>query len=125
MRPTPTRTKSRNTSRSRSNVLKPAARWRISSIVGGDINTHCRPGLEPGPITTGFHCYENRLPPAPNEKPRRMGPGVRRDDVSGQRFAPHITSIAPLTIASSSLRGMRAGADRDGVDGGGGEMRKH
>jgi hypothetical protein len=40
-----------------------------------------RPGLEPGPITTGINCYtkavEQRRSP---QTSRRMGLGVRRDD---------------------------------------------
>src|SRR5436190_20649891 len=50
-------TKSRNTSRSRSRVLKPAAHWRMSSTASGDIDIRCRPGLEPGPITTSGHWF--------------------------------------------------------------------
>ena len=40
-----------------------------------------RPGLEPGPITTGFCCCAKAVQQSfSTEKPRRMGPGVRRDD---------------------------------------------
>src|ERR1700704_6683135 len=42
------------------------------------------------------------------EKPRRMGPRFRGDDL--RSYARTITSIAPFTIASSSLRGTRARA---------------
>src|SRR6202051_5100201 len=38
MQPTPTRTKSQNMSRSRSNALRPAARWRISSSASGGLD---------------------------------------------------------------------------------------
>ena len=33
-----------------------------------------------GPITTGLNCYRRYPPPCPNERARRMGPCVRRDD---------------------------------------------
>ena len=35
-----------------------------------------------GPITTGVRGYERYLPRCLNEKTRRMGPGVRRDDAN-------------------------------------------
>src|SRR6202051_5237097 len=46
------------------------------------------PASEPGPITTEFSCFakavEQRLSTQP---PRRMGPGLRRDDVGDCAFA--------------------------------------
>jgi hypothetical protein len=35
----------------------------------------------PGPITTGLRGYGRQLPERQIETTRRMGPGVRRDDV--------------------------------------------
>jgi hypothetical protein len=54
-------------------VVKQVPRRRVSS--------HRRPGLAPGPITPGVGCSKRRLLQCRNENTRRMGPGLRRDDV--------------------------------------------
>jgi hypothetical protein len=58
----------------------------------------------PGPITPGFNCCRRHLPQRQNETARRMGPGVRRDDVLRLVAHQNKPSSSGLTGRSSTPR---------------------
>src|SRR5216684_4752109 len=45
-----------------------------------EVGVFTQPGT-PGPMTPGANCYGRHQTHCENESPRRMGPGLRRDDV--------------------------------------------
>ena len=55
-----------------------------------------------GPITTGLCCYASRLPACHNEKPRRMGPRFREDDVGDEAWQRNVTVAVIASEAKQS-----------------------
>ena len=65
-----------------------------------------RPGLEPGPITTGSSCANGLYFRVFIERSRGMGPGVRRDDIVTSAAVPPRASLTetPIEPVALSLR---------------------
>ena len=56
-----------------------------------------------GPIITGVRGYGRSLPECQNEGARRMGPGVRRDDVEGiVRMPKRQEAIILITLPAAA-----------------------